>query len=248
MTNRFMLTAISLATLLALPSARAEKIVNGTFDSGLAGWDYSAQADPVPDPDADDPYYSPWELDYKSWNASVTQIAGAAQLSSCGGAESWRAYESHGRYRRRDYVVGATATLSQTFYAQAGDVLSFDYDSSYPPNTTGSSVGFSVGGLSYPLLPGWWFDPEEEPQTHIDLPLTQTGATTLCFWTTADDWDISRSSTLTIDNVRVTPEPSTLVLVGIAVVSFVASRPRRRRRQEVEKVPEEVETGRLKRG
>lgn len=141
---------------------------------------------------------------------------------------------------------GALAELAQTFSATAGQSVSFDYCVPYC-NTSSSGAGSGAAYLEVVLSGGTYYEnfnqdwDSSEYATYTFPAFTSDGTYTITFQTGAQadapppepedpplSNDCSSNVSANIDNVRLVPEPSTLVLLGIGAISLLAYVWRRR--------------------
>ena len=192
--------------VLSLCSIAKSAVSNGGFETGdLSGWNYSGTVGSVT-------------------NEYAREFLGLVQPPSGG---IW--YPSEGNYFASlwstDSVGTDVSSLSQSFYAEAGDILQFDYFfdfGDYSPyydwatgtlSWTGNSITlFEINTLGHELN-----DDENVDWTSIMYSLPISDTYTLGFTIADGAVPGSYESILGIDNVEVIPAPGALLLVGIGV-------------------------------
>lgn len=199
----FRTRAVTLALLLAVAFAgvsQASVLINPSFEAGdLTGW-----------------------IAFVPTGASISVVNGHTDTGIFAmGITSWTPTDKSNFCLMESGGLGTPAELAQTFSVMQGDVLTFDYfwDSQdfYPYNdiAIGTIVGqdtlFMESVLTDPM--DYW----GTHWTHVGYKFANSGIYTLKF-SIANGSDDFLGSYLGIDNIRIIPEPATMLLLGLGGV------------------------------
>jgi len=213
--HRFIL-GVSVAIVMALTAARAHcgTIVNGGFETdGLNGWNYGGSG--------------------VSYSCGVVEDAAAPE-----GSHYTHMAVASDAFFPGDYEAHLWFGPAAPFSASAGDVLTFDYRASTwttDPLAGEGTVTAAVEGAALAWIP---LQLNGTNWATASLTLPATGDYN--FLIHVDAWSLiyndgnqtiigASSAAMDIDNVRVTPEPSTLLLAAVGLIGLLAYAWRKRR-------------------
>jgi hypothetical protein len=224
--------------LLAAASVAAAPILNGGFENGVpfAGWSTTGIT----------------SIETAAFGSGPTAGAQMARMSSGNGAEVGAVTDAEletflglaagtiDSIVTTNDMIGARegSAISQSFFANAGDVLSFDWNfltSELTPISDTNDTAFWTLIPGGPMVLADTFsafvpsatvlDEETGFQT-VNFVIPAAGLYTLGF-AVVDVSDTALGSVLLVDNVRLVPEPGLLALVGLGAVAAAVRRRQR---------------------
>lgn len=236
------LKSLLLTSALIVGSASAA-VVNGSFESGLTGWQ-SLGASTANPPNL----YLSTATATDGVTSARLQVydffpiaASTSQISTFVGDTSGTG----------QYVGNAGSAIKQTINLNAGDVISFDwrFGKELPKPSQATLPFFVLNGVQSLLLdpsdPMQYMRDPNAPQFFfslpnsglaiitswqtVNIPITFAGAFTLAFGETGTA-SSNLSDQLFIDNVRLSanvPEPGGIALLGLGALGLIASRRRK---------------------